>query len=60
MAKQHFRVIKTSGTRGKTDSVSVEILKKKAGRVEELARMLGASADEKASRKLATGMLNPD
>lgn len=60
MAKRHFRVIKTSGTRGKTDCVSVEILKKKADRVEELARMLGASADEKASRKLATGMLDPD
>ena len=44
---------------GKTLEDYVEILKKKA-RVDELARMLGASADEKASHKLAEGMLNPD
>ncbi len=60
MARQHYMVKKTSGVKGKSDVVSIEVLKKKADRVEELARMLGASADEKASRKLATGMLDPD
>ena len=60
MARQHYMVKKTSGVKGKSDVVSIEVLKKKAERVEELARMLGSSADEKASRKLATGMLDPD
>ena len=59
MARHHFRVAKYVDSKGKVESVEVESLNKK-GRIEELARMLGASADEKASRKLAEGMLNPD
>ncbi len=59
MARHHFKVEKITGAKGAVEDVGIECLKKKE-RILELSRMLGESADEKASRKLAEGMLDPD